>query len=204
VLKANWISDRMNLERFACGQYPYNLLDRTFEHELLPAFEDQGMGFNCWSPLAGGLLTGKYRGSTRPKKGTRIYKRINIDGSRFWSDRTLSVTEEILKIADDCGLNPLQLALSWLLHDRRVSAVIFGVTSLPQLEDILVSGDLAGGGDLAQGQGGIRARTGRPRQTGSDGQENDLWRGGVLRQAAPGSAQTRGAAFCPVISNNPS
>jgi aryl-alcohol dehydrogenase-like predicted oxidoreductase len=54
----------------------------------------------------------------------------------------LSVTEEILKIADDCGLNPLQLALSWLLHDRRVSAVIFGVTSLPQLEEILVSGDL--------------------------------------------------------------
>jgi aryl-alcohol dehydrogenase-like predicted oxidoreductase len=120
VLKANGISDRMNLERFVCGQYPYNLLDRTFE----------------------GLLTGKYRGSARPKKGTRIYKRINMDGSRFWNDRTLSVTEEILKIADDCGLNPLNLALSWLLHDRRVSAVIFGVTSLPQLEGILVSGDL--------------------------------------------------------------
>jgi len=141
VLKASWISDKMNLERFACGQYPYNLLDRMFEHELLPALADQGMGFNCWSPLAGGLLTGKYRGSARPKKGTRIYKRINVDGSRFWSDRTLSVTEEILKIADDCGMNPMRLALSWLLHDRRVTAVIFGVTSLPQLEEILASGD---------------------------------------------------------------
>jgi 1-deoxyxylulose-5-phosphate synthase len=141
VLKANGISDRMNLERFVCGQYPYNLLDRTFERELLPALEDQGMGFNCWSPLAGGLLTGKYRGSASPKKGTRIQKRINIDGSRFWSDRTLAVTEEILKIADNCGLNPMRLALSWLLHDRRISAVIFGVTSLPQLEEILASGD---------------------------------------------------------------
>jgi 1-deoxyxylulose-5-phosphate synthase len=132
----------MNLERLACGQYPYNLLDRTFERELLPAFEDQGMGFNCWSPLAGGLLTGKYRGNAHPKKGTRIYKRIQIDGTRFWNDRTTSVTVDILKIADDNGINPLHLALSWLLYDRRVTAVIFGVKNLPQLEDILISGDL--------------------------------------------------------------
>jgi len=141
VLKANGISERMHLERFACGQYPHNLLDRTAERELLPAFADQGMGFNCWSPLAGGLLTGKYRGSTSPEKGTRIHKRIHVDGYRFWSERTVFVTEEILKIADESNLTPVHLALSWLLHDRRISAVIFGVRTLPQLEDILVSGD---------------------------------------------------------------
>ena len=68
VLKANGISDRMNLERFACGQYPYNLLDRTFEHELLPVFEDQGMGFNCWSPLAGGAADREVPRQRPPEK----------------------------------------------------------------------------------------------------------------------------------------
>ena len=91
----------MNLERLVCGQYPYNLLVREFEHELLPAFEDQGMGFNCWSPLAGGLLTGKYHGSTSLKMGTRIYKRTHVDVPRFWNARTLAVTEEIWRNVEE-------------------------------------------------------------------------------------------------------
>ncbi len=108
VLKANGISDRRNLERLVCGQYPHNLLVREFEHELLPAFEDQGMGFNCWSPLAGGLLTGKYRGSTSPKKGTRIHKRTHIDVPGFWNASALSgpsglVVPPGLRILDEGG-----------------------------------------------------------------------------------------------------
>lgn len=141
VVKANAISAKMGLEPFICGQYQHNLLDRRLEFDMLPAFVDQGMGFNCWSPLAGGLLTGKYRGSTTPAKGTRLHKRIHMDGIRFWNDKSLNIAEDICAIADKHAIKPMHIALSWLFGDRRVTAAIFGVKTIKQLNDIMVCGD---------------------------------------------------------------
>ncbi len=141
VVKANAISRAMNLEPYVCGQYQHNLLDRRLESDLLPAFVDQGMGFNCWSPLAGGVLTGKYRGSATPAEGTRLQKRMHVDGPRFWKDQSLMVAEEVCAVADRHGIQPLHLALSWLFGDRRITAAIFGCKTLEQLASVMYCGD---------------------------------------------------------------
>jgi aryl-alcohol dehydrogenase-like predicted oxidoreductase len=79
ILKANGISALWNLEKLVCGQYLYNLIYREAERELLPACQDQGMGFTCWSPLAGGILLGKYQKAEMPPQGTRLFYRSEIE-----------------------------------------------------------------------------------------------------------------------------
>jgi len=141
ILKANGISRLMNLEPLVCGQYQYNLIIRDVEREILPACEDQGMGFICWSPLAAGMLTGKYKRADRPDEGTRIALTAQFTLPRFWHDRGFSIVDEVVQTAHDAGRTPAQIALSWLLHDRRVTSVIVGTRKLKQLEDNLLAGD---------------------------------------------------------------
>jgi aryl-alcohol dehydrogenase-like predicted oxidoreductase len=141
VVKANAISATMGLEPFVCGQYQHNLLDRRLEFDMLPAFVDQGMGFNCWSPLAGGLLTGKYRGSSTPAAGTRLQKRMHVDGPRFWKDPALAIAEDVCAIADKHAVKPIHIALAWLFGDRRITAAIFGVKTVEQLDEVMVCGN---------------------------------------------------------------
>jgi aryl-alcohol dehydrogenase-like predicted oxidoreductase len=120
----------MHLESLICGQYQYNLIVRDVEREILPACEDQGMGFICWSPLASGMLTGKYKKADKPDPGSRVAIASKFTMPSFWHDRGFHIIEEIVKLAKRTGKSPAQLALSWLLHDSR-----------SQLEDNLVSGD---------------------------------------------------------------
>jgi aryl-alcohol dehydrogenase-like predicted oxidoreductase len=141
ILKANGISSLMNLEPLICGQYQYNLIIRDVEREILPACEDQGMGFICWSPLAAGMLTGKYREADKPDPGTRIAITAQFTVPRFWHRRGFSIIEAVGKAADDAGRTPAQIALGWLLHDRRVTSIIIGARRLEQLEDNLAVGD---------------------------------------------------------------
>lgn len=141
ILKANGIGDRMNLEKFVCGQYMYNLVNREVEREILPACADQGMGFTSWSPLAGGLLTGKYKGMTEPPKGSRIDIRKNIDIPRFWHQKGLANAGRVISIAEKHGISPLKIALSWVLRDSRITSVIIGVKNIQQLEEDLIAGE---------------------------------------------------------------
>jgi aryl-alcohol dehydrogenase-like predicted oxidoreductase len=141
VLKANGIAKLMNLEPLICGQYQYNLIIRDVEREILPACEDQGMGFICWSPLAAGMLTGKYKRSDKPEEGTRIAITAQFTMPRFWHDRGFTIIEAVKKAAGDTGKTPAQIALSWLLHDRRVTSVIIGARKAAQLDENLEMGD---------------------------------------------------------------
>ena len=141
ILKANGTAERLGLERFISGQYMYNLIRRDVEREILPACEDQGMGLLCWSPLASGLLTGKYRGSDRPAEGTRIGIRAKVDMPRFWNEGSLSLVDRMADMAEELDKTIPQLGLSWLLRDRRVTSVIIGARTVTQTLDNLVSGD---------------------------------------------------------------
>jgi aryl-alcohol dehydrogenase-like predicted oxidoreductase len=141
IMKANGISRLMNLEPLVCGQYQYNLIIRDVEREILPACGDQGMGFICWSPLAAGMLTGKYRRTDRPDEGTRIAHTAQFTVPRFWHERGFSIIEAALQVAKEAGKSPAQIALSWLLHDRRVTSVIAGTRTTEQLEDNLHAGE---------------------------------------------------------------
>ena len=141
ILKANGISALLNLEKFTCGQYLYNFINREAEREVLPACKDQGMGVTCWSPLAGGILLGKYQKEEKPTPGTRLFYRSEIDGPRFWHQRGFAMAEKLVELSQRTGFPKIQIALSWPLHDKRVTSVIIGVKSVEQLNENLLVGD---------------------------------------------------------------
>ncbi len=141
IVKANGISDRCQSARFVSGQHMYNLLRRDIEREILPACADQGMGILCWSPLAGGLLTGKYDQRKGPPKESRVGLRAEIDLPRYWSDDSFRIIEVLIAVAREMDKTPAQIALAWLLHEKNVAAVIAGARTVEQIQQTLVAGD---------------------------------------------------------------
>lgn len=140
IVKANGIADRFNYERFVSGQHMYNLLRRDIEREILPACLDQGMGMLCWSPLAGGMLCGKYDRDQGPNKESRVGLRSKIDLPRYWNDASFEVIHEVVAIAKELDRSPSQVALGWLLQQNGVTAVIAGARTEEQIESSLVAG----------------------------------------------------------------
>jgi aryl-alcohol dehydrogenase-like predicted oxidoreductase len=124
--------------RFVCGQHMYNLVHRDIEREILPACAAQGMSVVVWSPLAGGLLTGKYSRSAEPQEGTRLHHRRGIDVPRFWHERGFDAADRVAEIADEAGIPRAQAALGWILRESRVASVITGVRTVEQLKKNLV------------------------------------------------------------------
>ena len=139
--QANGVADRLRLTRFISGQHMYNLLRRDVEREVLPACASEGMGLLCWSPLASGMLTGKYNRQAGPAADSRVGLRAEIDLPRYWNDDNFRLIDELVAVARDYERTPAQIALAWLLHDRRVSSVIVGARNATQLQDNLVVGD---------------------------------------------------------------
>jgi aryl-alcohol dehydrogenase-like predicted oxidoreductase len=141
IVKANAAAERAAGSRFVSGQYLYNLVVRDVEREILPACESEGMGLICWSPLGSGMLTGKYRRAEKPEEGTRIQKAAVHELPRYWHERGFGIAEELVKTSRQLGVPPAHAALSWLLHDRRVSSVIVGARTPAQLKENLAAGD---------------------------------------------------------------
>ena len=134
IAKAQGIAHRMNLAKLVAGQYIYSLIHRELEREVIPAAVDHGVGMVCFSPLGGGLLTGKYKGMAQPAEGTRLAFRTQVDGPRFWHPKGLRTAELIDRIAVESGIPRTTLSIAWLLKRKFVSSVIIGVKSLAQLE----------------------------------------------------------------------
>ena len=141
IVKANAISDQMNFVRFCSAQHLYNLIKRDVEREILPACQDQGLGLICWSPLGGGFLTGKYPRTDKPETGTRIAYRAAMDLPRYWKDEGFELVQKVVEIGQQVDRSAAQVALAWLLADRRVTAVIVGARKADQLDDNLDVGD---------------------------------------------------------------
>jgi aryl-alcohol dehydrogenase-like predicted oxidoreductase len=142
VVESLWVSERYGLNRFVCEQPPYNLLDRRIERELLPMARTFGIGTIPWSPLAGGLLTGKYRRGENPPANTR-YASPNPMQQRRWTERIFDVVEGIEPIARDVGAPLSQFALAWVMVQPGVTSPIIGPRTLAQLEDNLDATDVA-------------------------------------------------------------
>ena len=140
--KAIDVSRQRGWESFSCLQPLYNLLDRSFEWELLPVCEAEGVGVIPWSPLRGGWLSGKYhRGMSAPPPDTRIDEAAKQGWSESWNvyanDRTWQVIDTLLAVADEAQKTPAQVALNWLLQKPTVTAPILGARTLAHLEDNL-------------------------------------------------------------------
>lgn len=141
LAKIQGVAARFNMDGLVAGQYIYSLAHRELEREIIPAAVDHGVGLVCYSPLGGGLLTGKYRGMQAPAKGTRLSFRTQVDGPRFWHEHGFRVADIVEKTARDSGIPPARLAVAWPLKRRFVGSVIIGMRTLQQLEENMVPGD---------------------------------------------------------------
>lgn len=140
--KAIDLSRQHGWEPFACLQPLYNLLDRSFEWELWPVCEAEGVAVIPWSPLRGGWLSGKYhRGMSAPLAETRIEEAGKQGWGESWdlyaNERTWQVIDQVVAIAAELQKTPAQVALNWLLEKTVVTAPIMGARSLAHLEDNL-------------------------------------------------------------------
>jgi aryl-alcohol dehydrogenase-like predicted oxidoreductase len=131
LMEALWAAKELGLNRFVCEQPPYNLLDRRIERELLPFCRTYGVGVIPWAPIAGGLLSGKYRlGQSRPE-GTRYEKGAFMNRD---NERALTLIDKYVPFCSERGVQPAEFALAWCLAQPGISSPIIGPRSMEQLE----------------------------------------------------------------------
>jgi aryl-alcohol dehydrogenase-like predicted oxidoreductase len=144
--KALGISDRLGLARYVSQQIFYSLQARDAEYELVPAGLDQGVGILVWSPLAGGLMSGKYRRGVEAPEGSRQLTDWKEPPVRD-QEATYDVVEVLVEIASAHGVSAAQVALAWLLQRPGVASVIVGARTDDQLADNLAAANLELGAD---------------------------------------------------------
>jgi aryl-alcohol dehydrogenase-like predicted oxidoreductase len=132
IVKALGISERLGLSRFASLQAYYTIAGRDLERELVPMLRSEGLGLLVWSPLAGGLLSGKYSRDGSTETGSR---RTTFDFPPVQLDRAWNVVDVMRGIAEAKGVSVAQIALAWLLHQPVVTSVIVGAKRIDQLDD---------------------------------------------------------------------
>ena len=130
------LAKEMNLDRIVSNQPRYNMIQRQIEAEVVPLSEREGVGQVVFSPLAQGVLTGKYRPGEAPEGGTRA---ADPESSRFMrqlmNEEVLSAVEGLHAVASDAGLTMSGLALAWVLRQPNVSSAIIGASRPEQVED---------------------------------------------------------------------
>jgi aryl-alcohol dehydrogenase-like predicted oxidoreductase len=141
LMKALGIAEREHLPRFVSQQIYYSLQERSAEYELLPLGIDQGLGTLIWSPLAGGLLTGKYRRDQDAPEGSRRFGGWS-EPPIYDEDRLYDTIDVLVQIASERAVSAAQVALAWLLTRPTVSSVIVGARTDEQLADNLQAASL--------------------------------------------------------------
>ncbi|MCZ6709937.1 MAG: aldo/keto reductase [Gammaproteobacteria bacterium] len=141
LMKAIALSHELGAARYDCVQPNYSLVTRAIEREMLPLCIDQGVGVIPYSPLAGGILTGKIRPGEEPPAGTRAA--LNPFGGNFYTEeRKLAIAQVVIEVAELVSATPSQVALSWCANQPGITSPIFGARSVEQLQDNLGAADL--------------------------------------------------------------
>ena len=154
---AQQITDAAGLARelrvpLISNQPQYSMLWRVIEAEVVPTCEREGLGQIVWSPIAQGVLTGKYKPGEAPPAGSRA---TDETGGKFikrmMDDRVLERVQQLRPVADDCGLSMAQLAIAWVLQNGNVAAAIIGATRPEQVtENVKAAGVKLDGDVLAR------------------------------------------------------
>jgi aryl-alcohol dehydrogenase-like predicted oxidoreductase len=139
ITKALGISERRGFARFESVQSFYTIASRDLEREVVPMTQDQNLGIMVWSPLAGGLLSGKYDAEG---KGPADARRTSFDFPIIDKARVAKCVEAMRPIAKRHGVSVAQVALGWLLHQSHVTSVIIGAKNPDQLNDNIASTQL--------------------------------------------------------------
>ena len=141
LMKALGVADRHGYQRFVTQQIYYSLEARDAEYELVPLAVDQGIGILVWSPLAGGLLSGKFRRGQKWPEGTRALSDWGEPPVRD-QERLYDTIEVLVEIAEGHGVSAARVALAWLLGRPGVVSLIVGARTDEQLEDNLAAAEL--------------------------------------------------------------
>lgn len=139
--EAQRIIERYGLYPMTVVQPQYNMIDRYIEHEIMSVCEKYGIGITPFSPLAQGLLTGKYKKGEPYPEGSRATHQADKQINNLLTDENLDRVEKLLKIAEELGTNMSVLALSWILRKSIISSVITGASKPSQLENNLAAAD---------------------------------------------------------------
>ncbi len=146
IMKALGISERAGFAKFVSVQAYYTIAGRDLEREVVPLLQDQKLGLMVWSPLAGGLLSGKYKGAD--DKGPEGARRSTFDFPLVDKERAFRCVDAMRPIAQQRQVSVAQIALAWLLSKPFVSTVIIGAKSMDQLRDNIAATRV----DLSEGE----------------------------------------------------
>ena len=144
IMKALAVSERRGWSRFESVQAYYTIAGRDLEREIVPLLNDQKLGLMVWSPLAGGLLSGKYDADGKGPEGAR---RASFDFPHVDKPRAARCVEAMRPIARAHGVSVAQVALAWLLAQAAVTTVIIGARTVEQLDDNIASAKVRLGDD---------------------------------------------------------
>lgn len=135
VVEACWIADRHRYPKFTSEQPPYNLLDRRAETEIIPMCEAYDLGIICWSPLAQGVLAGRYRDARQiPPDSRGAFKKVY--GERI-TRQGIEVAQRLAERAAVRGCTLPRLAVAWVLHQPGITGTIIGPRTLGHFEDLI-------------------------------------------------------------------
>ncbi len=133
IVEAQWVAERRGLARFRTEQPPYSILNRSIEREVLPACQRYGMGAMAWSPLAKGMLTGKYRkGRAQPDS-----LRVHYFPQAMSDAASLDAVERLIPLAESAGLSLTHMALAFVVTHPAITSAIIGPRTPEQLDDLL-------------------------------------------------------------------
>lgn len=141
-VEALWASKELGLNRFVSEQPPYSIADRRIERELLPMARTYGYGIIPWSPLAGGLLTGKYGRDKKAPEDARYADSSRPNLAKRVTERLYDALAELEQLVADKGVSMSQFALAWAMHQPGVTSPIIGSRNMEQLQDNLKALDV--------------------------------------------------------------
>jgi aryl-alcohol dehydrogenase-like predicted oxidoreductase len=133
IVEAQWVAERRGQARFRTEQPPYSILNRSVEQEVLPVCQKYGMGALVWSPLAKGMLTGRYR------KGQSLPESLRVKAflKQMSDERNLDAVERLIPIAEQAGLSLTHMAIAFVMAHLGVTSAILGPRTMQQLDDLL-------------------------------------------------------------------
>ncbi|HEX5588547.1 MAG TPA: aldo/keto reductase [Acidimicrobiia bacterium] len=141
IVEAQWAADKAGTTPFVSLQPRYSLVARQIEDDILPACQRHGLGTMVYSPLGGGVLTGKYRKGEDPPSDSRAGRGTGWAGQML-DDHNLDTAEAVGKVAAEVGATPTAVALAWVLARRGVTSVIIGPRTFDQYEQNMEGFDL--------------------------------------------------------------
>jgi len=142
ILDACHLADSLGCSRPISNQPQYSLLCRDIEQEVIPLCDREGLGQVVWSPLAQGVLTGKYTGGKAPQGSRGADQKRNGFMQQLLQADVLERVDQMVVIARELDVSPAQLALAWCLRDESVASVIVGATRSEQVLDNVAASDL--------------------------------------------------------------